>query len=188
MARHHVWGAICVAALIGCGDDSESSSRSSGGGTTSQGGMGGAGGAQTGGGGAGGMALPIPECGPGMDEWVDNASFPGSTTAADIGTPETAWQVGTATQSTPYVQANISPDTGHAFFVFCAGPALNEISIALNTADGGDFTTIHIHDGTDGVLGAEVTPTMTNAVGGSWPLTPGGRYVLEIANNPGSFF
>ncbi len=185
MAAAWVW-----VGLLACGDDATSGTGGGGGAVTTSSTSAGGGEASGGGGegGQGGGGLVIPACGPGDDVWIDPASFPGSTTAADIGTPGTAWQVGTATQASPYVQANISPITGHAFFVFCAGPALDEITIFMNSVGGGDFTTIHVHEGAGGVFGAEVIPTMSNAVGGTWPLTPGSTYVFEVSNDPGSFF
>ena len=192
-----VWGCVgvaVIAALLGCGEG-ESGSGSGGsndGGTGGQGGataMGGTGGttAMGGTGGTGGSPMTIPSCGAAMDNWVDPDSQFNGGAGPDYGTPETAWQVGTATQSSPYVQGNIGA-SGNAFFVFCAGAALNEITIFLNDLDGTGFTQIHIHDGAGDVFGAEVTPTMSNAFGGTWPLTPGETYVFEVSNAPDAFF
>ncbi len=54
--------------------------------------------------------------------------------ARDVGSIETAWQVGTATQSSPYVEATVSSETGKAFFVFRA--ALDEIQLVLQAPSG----------------------------------------------------
>jgi hypothetical protein len=180
---------MSLVAVFGCGDDSEgagganSSTNDGGGGGTA--GMGGV--PAVGGSGGQPMAMPIPDCGAATDLWLEPDSQFNGGGGPDYGTPATAWQVGTANDANPYVQGNIGA-SGSAFFVFCAGAALSQISINLNDLDGSGFTTIHIHEGAGDVFGAEVTPTMTSAVGGSWPLTPGETYVFEVSNDPDAFF
>lgn len=108
------------------------------------------------------------------------------TTGLDIGTLETAWQVGTATQLFPYVEAIISETTGSAFFIFTA--SRKEIGIALSSRADLGIEAVHLHEYADSGLGNQLVSTRDGANTGRWNLTPGATYVLEVVGPNGLFF
>jgi hypothetical protein len=111
-----------------------------------------------------------------MDDWF---------AMGDVSTPATAWPVGVATVSPGYIEAEASATNGNAFWVFEAGAALTEISITA-VAFTNPIEFIHLHDGSGGVLGDEITATSNMACcggagfAGTWDVTPGNVYVFEV--------
>ncbi len=107
--------------------------------------------------------------------------------ARDVGSIETAWQVGTATQSSPYVEATVSSETGKAFFVFRA--ALDEIQLVLQAPSGDPFVeSVRLFVVTAVQRGAEVTPSWSVPHGGTWSVVQGEVYVVEVTGPKGAFF
>lgn len=137
---------------------------------------------------AGPEARSIPDPGAGMDRWtVDGLEIgPGH------GSPETAFQVGTATRNPFYIGATLDPVTGDAFWVFRTGPGLTTFQVQLfgDGVDGVDF--VHLHDGAGGVFGAEIPSTgfemMPFSITASWNVMPDHVYVLEVHGSMGTFF
>lgn len=107
--------------------------------------------------------------------------------ASDVGTVESAWQVGSAKQSSPYMEAIVSRETGKAFFVFRA--ALDEIQLVLQARPGDPFVeSVRLFVVTDAQRGAEVTPSWSVPHGGTWPVAQGEVYVVEVTGPKGAFF
>lgn len=105
----------------------------------------------------------------------------------DVGTIESAWQVGSATLPSPYVEAIVSRSTGKAFFVFRA--ALDEIQLVLQAPPGQPFVeSVRLFAVTDAQRGAEVTPSWSVPHGGTWTVAPGEVYVVEVTGPKGAFF
>lgn len=153
-----VVGMLLALLAIACADDSESSSDSSAPVTPTR------------------VVTPLPDPG----SW----RVPDGT---DIGTIERAWQVGTATRLTPYVEAAISNTTGRAFFIFTA--SRQEIGISLSPSRGeGSIDAVHLYQHTEAGLGDQLASSRTGRTGGKWELNPGTTYVLEIFGPDGTFF
>ncbi len=108
-------------------------------------------------------------------------------TGTDIGTIEQAWQVGTATRTTPYVEAAISGTTGRAYFIFTA--SREEIGISLSSpADSAGIDAVRLHQHTDAGVGTELASLRDGPNTGKWILIPGASYVLEVLGPKGLFF
>lgn len=191
--------ALSFALAVGCAEagkevqseDDNGSSNGGSGGTQAAGGTGGSAGPGPGGAGPGpgaGGGEPtglLPDPGSAMDSWTVANSSPTPGSGVDVGKPSSAWKVGTATQAAPYVQANLSPTTGSAFYVFTAGPALTEITIALT---GSGYTAIHLHDGSGLVFGDKIEATSGGPTSGTWTVVPSNIYAVEIVGPNGQFF
>ena len=123
-----------------------------------------------------GRATPLPDPG----SW----RVPDGT---DIGTLERAWQVGTATRLSPYVEASTSETTGYAYFVFTA--ARDEIQVVASAArGGGNINAVHLYERASGGFGDELVPTRADPTGGAWDLTIGTKYIVEVVGPNGTFF
>ncbi|MEE9384351.1 MAG: hypothetical protein V3V08_13185, partial [Nannocystaceae bacterium] len=166
----------------GDGDGGDTQSGDGDGGDTQSGdGDGGDGDTQSGDGDGGdtqsGDGDPIPEPGTGTDSWSSDGSN---------GTPGTAWQVGVATQLWPYIEG-VPGEDGNAYFVFEAGPGYTQIQLEIvGGPENPEF--VHIHAGSGGIFGAEVTADTTTPKGGSWTVVPGELYVLEVKMTGAGFF
>jgi len=105
----------------------------------------------------------------------------------DIGTLERAWQVGTATRLTPYVEATISETTGRAFFIFTG--SRQELEIVLSSSRGeGSIESVHLYQHSESGLGEQLVSIRSGSNSGKWELNPGTSYVLEVVGTNGTFF
>ncbi len=126
----------------------------------------------------GGIAIPDPGAADG--DWGLGVPF-GEPCCSE---PGTAYQVGIVTVHAGYVQGDIDDADHDFFYVFKTGPAYTE----FQWAGGIDMNFLHLHEGAGLVFGAEVTPTVSTASSGTWPVSPDTIYVLELNSNTGGFF
>lgn len=120
------------------------------------------------------VAIPDPATGMGNDWFAVEGTH---------STPGTAWPVGVATFGASYIEGT-GDATGAFFYVFEAGPKLT--SFVLSNVI--DFPEFHLHNGDGLLFGSLITPTESTAQGGTWTVTPGSVYVLELAGGPEGFF
>lgn len=103
----------------------------------------------------------------------------------DIGTLESAWQVGLNPGLTPYVEATVSEVTSRAYFVFTA--ERDEIQLVLSPFAGeAPVERVECYASDGGALGEIQEPVRRDPTGGTWLLEPGTTYVVEVFGTAGA--
>jgi hypothetical protein len=163
--RWSIAAGLTVAGLLalGCGDD----------GSAGGGGAGSGGGVDFGGETAESGAIPDPGDHPAdASQWTP--PFEGNGTLA------TAYAVGVVSQEETYMALYVG-ETLEAFFVFRAGPDLEQLTVDLTgTPPESAVEWVHLHDGEGGVFGAKITPLAATAATGTWQVEADRVYVLEV--------